>query len=151
MKAPGQHTSVLIFLLVLAAHFSVAQDLKSLSWMSRDWSYTDDDIMITESWSYMNDSTLVGSSVTMRNDSMIFEEALKIEQRLGAVRYIALLPTKLATFQLDELTDNKISFVDDANDFPKKIEYERLQKNMIITLSGNGKSIRRQFSPVKPR
>lgn len=120
----------------LAIGIGSAQKLEDLSWLAGDWISQSQEQIINESWSFMNDSTLVGSSITTKGDSVIFEEALKIEFRHDTIRYIAVLPFKIASFGLALRNESEYVFVDPSNDFPSKIIYRKTKPGLTIVLEG---------------
>jgi hypothetical protein len=69
---------------------------------------------------------------------VVFSEKLAIEFRNRTYRYVADLGFKIATFSVQAIADNSISFVDPENDFPSRIIYVRADKELTITLEGSG-------------
>ena len=124
---------------------SFSQSLSDLSWLSGDWVCKTEKTVTNESWSFMNDSTLVGISVTTENDVETAEEAIRIESRNGVVRYIAVLPFKIATFSFERKTKNSYSFVDSENDFPSKITYRKTNTGLLVELEGSDKQQKQNF------
>ncbi len=125
------------------------QSVADMAWIVGDWTTANEDTITTESWSYMNDSTMVGSSVSMKQDSIVFEEALRIESRKGKIRYVALLPFKLATFRSAKISKTAFSFFDPNNDFPSKVTYLKTKKGMTIRLEG--KNNRQELHFIRPK
>lgn len=136
-------------IVVSSISFGFSQSLSGLAWLSGDWVCKSGKAVTTESWSFMNDSTLFGSSVTMENGKMTAEEALRIESRNGVVRYIAVLPLKIATFSFEEKTKNSYSFVDSENDFPSKITYRKTKSGLLVELEGSEKQQKQNFVKKK--
>lgn len=139
--------SVTAILLLCSASSGFSQKLSDLTWLAGDWTSKSETQVVNESWSFMNDSTLVGSSVTTKSDSIIFEEALRIEFRNDSIRYIAVLPFKIATFGLSERSEAEYVFIDPTNEFPSRISYRREQSGLQISLEG--KNNKEEFNFVK--
>lgn len=117
----------------------MAQNLTDLKWLAGDWVSKTNKSTTTESWSIRNDSTLVGTSETRNaTNELTYEEVLKIETRSGKTSYIALLPTKIAQFQTEQITKSTAVFIDPENDFPSKIKYLKTKKGIQVVLEGEG-------------
>lgn len=120
--------------------------MNDFEWISGDWTYTDSIGVTIESWSVRNDSVLVGSSYTVdKSNEVIFEEALRIQNRDNETSYIAVLPTKIATFKLERVSAKAFSFVDPENGYPSKISYQKTKGGMRVILEGDNKKQVIQF------
>jgi hypothetical protein len=139
-------TSFLLFCLVKAK----AQNMSDYSWLEGEWTYTNGEQTTVESWSLRNDTTLVGSSLTTnKSGAIVFEEALKIQREGNTIKYIAVLPTKIAEFALEKHTKDLLVFEDPKNDFPSIISYKRVKSGLEIKLEGSGKKEVMEFEPKK--
>lgn len=114
--------------------------LKAINWLVGNWESVSEGMVMTENWAVLNDSTLEGSSSVIKNDTVVFSEKLAIEFRSGTYRYVADLGFKIATFKVQTIGDDSISFIDPENDFPSRILYLRDGKEMTITLEGSGQT-----------
>ncbi|MCB0755515.1 MAG: hypothetical protein H6602_11305 [Flavobacteriales bacterium] len=127
-----------------------AQTLSDYTWLEGEWTHVSGDQTTVESWSLRNDTTLVGSSLTTNaSGATVFEEALKIQQHGTTVKYIAVLPTKIAEFVLKKHTKDLLVFEDPKNDFPSIISYKRVKSGLEIKLEGSGKKEVMDFEPKK--
>jgi hypothetical protein len=111
---------------------------KAVNWLVGNWESVSEGLVVNESWEVLNDSTLVGTSSTLKDGTVVFSEKLAIEFRNRTYRYVADLGFKIATFSVQAIADNSISFVDPENDFPSRIIYVRADKELTITLEGSG-------------
>lgn len=130
---------VLTFLLAFCFCGLVAQNLTDYAWLEGEWTYSEKENTTIESWSSRNDTVMVGISFTTNNlGDIISEEALRIQKVDGEVTYIAILPTKIATFKLTEHKENLLVFEDSSNDFPSLIHYKKQGAGLLVTLEGSG-------------
>lgn len=111
---------------------------KAVKWFVGKWESTSEGMTITENWEVLNDSTLIGSSSTLKDGNVVFSEKLAIEFRNSTYRYVADLGFKVATFLVQSIGDESISFVNPENDFPSRIIYVRAKQDLTITLEGKG-------------
>lgn len=111
---------------------------KGVDWLVGNWESNSEGMTITENWQVLNDSTLAGSSSTMKDGQVVFSEKLALEYRNSTYQYVADLGFKVATFKVQSIGNESISFVDPENDFPSRIIYVRSGNELTITLEGAG-------------
>lgn len=129
----------LFFLLIACALCftkASAQDLNDFNWLAGEWISKNGKTITTETWTIRNDSTLVGTGLTKKSGELVFEEALQLQGRNDEVNYIALLPSKVATFKLTESSPTSFSVSDPTNDFPSTITYRKTKSGMQVELLG---------------
>jgi hypothetical protein len=136
--------------LLVSLLYANGQSMADYSWLEGEWTYVKGDQTTVESWSLRNDTTLVGSSLTTNaSGDIVFEEALKIQREGNTIKYIAVLPTKIAEFALEKHTKDLLVFKDPKNDFPSIISYKRVKSGLEIKLEGSGKKEVMEFEPKK--
>jgi hypothetical protein len=137
----------LIFAFASTGH---SQSVNQYSWLVGEWVCENEGLTTNETWSLRNDSILVGTSFTVNeNYETVFEEALKIESTIEGTRYIAVLPSKTAVFNLKSSTKSSLTFSNPKNDFPKDITYKTDSKGLTVTLSGENKKEIMKFGRQK--
>lgn len=89
-----------------------------------------------ENWKAVNDSLLEGSAYKMKAGQKVTTEYFSIKARTGKIIYQAIVPDqnngKAVDFELNENLKNKYSFENLSHDFPKKIQYTRLNDTTIF-------------------
>ena len=89
-----------------------------------------------ETWKIKNENELEGSSYKMKADKKIVSEFLSIKKTEGKVIYTAQVVNqndgKPIEFVLNKEVKNKISFENLTHDFPKKIQYTKLDETTLF-------------------
>lgn len=89
-----------------------------------------------ETWKIKNENELEGSSYKMKADKKIVSEFLSIKKIEGKVIYTAQVVSqndgKPIEFVLNKEVKNKISFENLTHDFPKKIQYTKLDETTLF-------------------
>ena len=89
-----------------------------------------------ETWKIKNENELEGSSYKMKADKKIVSEFLSIKKIEGKVIYTAQVVNqndgKPIEFVLNKEVKNKISFENLTHDFPKKIQYTKLDETTLF-------------------
>jgi len=96
-----------------------------------DWidSTSSDTFVVHETWKVLDDSTLEGMGRVLAGADTVFIEALRLERRGDQVIYAALPGGEangtFTPFTCDGASGDTLSFINPANDFPKRIRYAR--------------------------
>lgn len=98
-----------------------------LSWMSGYWLTCEDGREVSETWSDPRGGLMVGASITLRGGRVGFEWSRIAPTATGAgVAYFASLEGGPAVvFPAVEVAGARVVFENPANDFPRRIIYER--------------------------
>ncbi len=96
-----------------------------------DWidSTSSDTFVVHETWKVLDDSTLEGMGRVLAGADTVFIEALRLERRGDQVIYAALPGGEangtFTPFTCVGASGDTLSFINPANDFPKRIRYAR--------------------------
>ena len=89
-----------------------------------------------ENWKVINGAQLEGSAYQMKAGQKLTKEYFSIKARSGKIVYQAIVPDqnngKAIDFELNESLKNKYSFENLSHDFPKKIQYTKLNDTTIF-------------------
>ncbi len=145
------------FFLVSFSVFS--QDVRDVGFLSGCWRLNDGEAVQRESWTMATDTQMIGLSHRTTKSETTTEafEYLRIEKMNdGSLGYFPYIDGKRAAepFIYDKSLSNKevkrAVFVNDKNDFPKRITYVKINdKTLHIMLSGAKKS-KPQVLSMKP-
>lgn len=121
--------------ILIAFSSFIAQDkLNGLGFLYGTWKMENKENY--ENWKAVNDSLLEGSAYKMKAGQKVTTEYFSIKARTGKIIYQAIVPDqnngKAVDFELNENLKNKYSFENLSHDFPKKIQYTRLNDTTIF-------------------
>ena len=147
---------LVIALLILSGNFAYSQsikpktDFKKLKWLSGNWIRTNNKPGQTgeESWKIVSPSRLTGKGYTLKGTDTVFIERLSILRKNDDLFYVVNMPDepKPTYFKFTSITDDSFVCENAANDFPKKIAYKLVGKEIKATISGGGKNVDFFFS-----
>jgi transcriptional regulator with PAS, ATPase and Fis domain len=90
---------------------------------------------VYEVWERNEDNDLVGYSFIMQDKQRKITETLSIKKIGDQIVYEATVPDqnegKSIQFILNTKIDSLLSFENEMHDFPKKIQYKRIKKNIL--------------------
>lgn len=90
-----------------------------------------------ETWSPPRGGLMLCSTVTVKDDKAVFFEFLRIEERGDGVVFIAQPRGKPPTeFTLGSHAADRVTFVNPANDYPKRITYALQDGHLMATIDG---------------
>lgn len=118
--------------LAAPAHADVAScpHLQSVAWLLGTWRAESRDTLISETWVAVSDTTYEGRGVTRsRTDgSTREEEDLRLVAMGDGVFYVAKVAQneRPVAFRLTSCADGRFVFENPAHDFPRRIEYRRV-------------------------
>lgn len=121
--------------IIVAFSSFIAQDqLNSLGFLSGTWKMENKENY--ENWKGVNDSLLEGSAYKMKAGKKVTTEYFSIKALSGKIIYQARVPNqnngKAVDFELNENLRDKYSFENLSHDFPKKIQYTKLNDTTIF-------------------
>lgn len=109
-----------------------------------------------EEWTTVSEKELTGKGFVLENSDTTFIELLSIRENQGVLTYYAQvsdnLTSEIVPFKLSEQTDQRIEFVNENQDFPKKIGYEiRSEERILAYIEGprEGNNVRITFDFIK--
>jgi hypothetical protein len=125
---------------------STAAGVGNLIWLEGRWDRTDGKAgqEAHERWEKSTSSGqgLHGFGVTMSGTDTLFLEKLWIQRTRDSLFYVADVPgnQKPVYFFINEMGASHFVCENPDHDFPKKIVYTRREKELHVTISGDGKS-----------
>lgn len=127
-------TLIILGILVAFSSFIAQDQLNGLGFLSGTWKMENKENY--ENWKAVNDSLLEGSAYKMKAGQKVTTECFSIKARPGKIIYQAIVPDqnngKAVDFELNENLKNKYSFENLSHDFPKKIQYTKLNDTTIF-------------------
>ena len=95
-----------------------------------------------ETWSFERNQ-LTGFGVALQGKDTVFVEKLKIISEGADLFYVAdvVENPQPVRFRFTEMTDTGFICENLNHDFPKRIEYQRSEKILEVTISGDGRSV----------
>lgn len=127
-------TLIILGILVAFSSFIAQDQLNGLGFLSGTWKMENKENY--ENWKAVNDSLLEGSAYKMKAGQKVTTEYFSIKARPGKIIYQAIVPDqnngKAVDFELNENLKNKYSFENLSHDFPKKIQYTKLNDTTIF-------------------
>lgn len=108
-----------------------------LAWLTGTWVSARGE-RVEETWTTPEAGGLLGVSRTTKGDKALFHEFLRIEERGGALTYVALPKGAPAEtpFAVVEHGPSWVRFENPAHDFPTSIRYERVGDELRIAVRG---------------
>lgn len=118
-----------VFALILAANLP--------TWMTGSWQLKTAGVTMEEHWTSADGGVMLGMHRDVMKDGKTSFEFLRIEQKDGALVYLAMPGGKPATpFPLKSSTDSRIVFENLTHDFPQRIIYWRDGKKLCARVEG---------------
>ncbi|MFB6456816.1 DUF6265 family protein [Chitinophaga sp. Hz27] len=136
---------ILITLSCLAYSQTAEKDFKQLQWLQGKWLKTNMKPGKSgyEQWNKLSDTSWQGIGLSMRGQDTAFVEKLKLVIKDHHIYYVADVAEnkELTWFKMTHIGANGFTCEDPTHDFPKKIVYERIGKQLKVITSGDGRSI----------
>jgi hypothetical protein len=118
--------------LPLAAH-EPADMMDAVSWLAGCWRSVDGDRVTEEQWMRPLGGSMVGMSRTVVGSRTVGYEHLRIEDRAGALDYVALPSGQTETrFRLTRFGEGWVEFHNPDHDFPQVIRYRRQDDSSLL-------------------
>jgi hypothetical protein len=134
---------VVMFALSFCAEESMT-GLGTFEWILGEWISDDGKNITKEVWEKISSKTFEGEGVTLSkaDKAIINKEALRLVVMSGEIYYLAKVSHNEypIAFKLTSFTDSTLVFENRMHDFPKIIEYKRINKNRINVMVGNEKN-----------
>ena len=127
-------------------------------WLLGKWENKSDDGNLLETWKKANDSLFIGESYFIKGKDTLHSEKIKLEQKGENLFYTATIKgqdnDKPTIFKHNTEIVKQLVFENPTNDYPKKIIYSQISKDLIIIqISGiqQGKSSSTKYSLKKTK
>ena len=123
----------------------------SFDWLEGDWKRTNDEAgnRTFEIWEKKSKNLYFGKGWTMNGTDTISQEIMRImKQDQKWVLKVSGVDFEPTEFACTNSTKNSFQFANDANDFPKLIEYSFDGKNINAQISGGGPTIPFSFEKI---
>lgn len=112
----------------------VLGDGPTFEWLEGCWQAANGET--TERWTRATESDLFGTGITVRDGEVVFFEFLRIETSERGYRYSAYPSgSGPARFEVESISDQRVSFVNPDHDYPQRIVYERRGRELVATIS----------------
>jgi hypothetical protein len=111
---------------------TVGCKLANLTWLIGDW--TDASNKTKESWKAVSSATYEGEGSIKKDNQWTTYESLRLVEMGGGLFFIAKVghnPLPVA-FKAEQCTTESITFVNQAHDFPKALQYHRVANNQLL-------------------
>ncbi len=123
----------------------ITNDFSKLTWLEGTWKRTNVKTgqSGSERWTKISGSQLSGLGLTMKGEDTVSIEKLKLITKDENIFYVADVPENKEPvyFKLTEISETSFTCENPEHDFPKKIIYQKDDRKLKATISGNGKSI----------
>jgi hypothetical protein len=108
-----------------------------LSKLTGRWEFMNNNTHQIEEWTSLSEHELRGKGFILENGDTTFIEILSIRENDGVLTYYAQVSdiesAEIVPFRLSEQTGQRIEFVNENQDFPKKIGYELRSEDRILS------------------
>ena len=150
----------LVFVIALAlAPAARAQAISDFSWMEGCWRTeapreAEAGAVITEVWTAPPMPAMLGYSYTIGEGAVQGWEQTRIEMIDGWPHFVAMpngaAPTRFRMREIDGIPVMHVWFDNPEHDFPKTVEYQRIGRRLIATISGaeGDESIRFEYHRI---
>lgn len=142
------------FVLSCSTHSESAEKANpNLDWLLGNWKRTNEEAgkETFENWGKPSDSTYSGMGLTIQKGDTVFQEKMDIILSGGKGLLFVKMPDeeKATEFVLTELTPNAFVFINEANEFPKKIKYWLESGKIKAVISNDSLEIPFEFEKIK--
>lgn len=125
------------------------------SWLQGKWErlMTGPQKSAFEVWSPIENSKFEGIGYTMTGNDTTFTEFLSFVLKEGDLYYVADVShnPKPTSFKITSISDNGFVCENPEHDFPQKIEYILNETNLLVEISGQGKTIPFNFKKISSK
>ncbi len=129
-----KHYAFLIFIVVMTKSCTGQQPLDAVAFLEGTWKMENKETY--EQWQIEDAGYLAGSSFKMKDGNKKVLETLKIRAIEGQLIYEATVPNqnqgKTIAFTHNSNVKDCLSFENLEHDFPKKIQYKKLDESTIL-------------------
>ena len=135
--------SCVLTILASVVSGQAATDFPQLNWLEGTWKKMNVKPGRSgyEKWENITPSSMKGTGVTLQGKDTVFSEKIELVVKEDAIYYVADVPGNKAPvwFKIISISSNSFTCENNDHDFPKKIVYEKEDKKLKVTISGNGK------------
>jgi len=126
---------------------------ENIDWLVGEWKRTNDqpEKETFEIWAKINPNEYSGLDYTMQKEDTIFQEKMTLLKLEGKWLFVVKIPNETETteFQITELNDKEFTCENEANDFPKTIQYWMEDEKLIAKISNEDMEIPFEFERIK--
>lgn len=132
--------------LLLCCLFCLGPAEAQLHWLEGHWVNEESE----EVWSAHKGDSMLGYHRKIEGDKTVFWEFLKLTINEQEASYWALPSGQSAVkFEMEQWAEDWALFVNEKNDFPTHIKYERDGDTLTVTISGQGREAQWTFQQLK--
>jgi hypothetical protein len=139
---------LILVVFVLTSFGQTKPTLNQLAWLSGCWEGRQGESLLEEHWSKPEGESMLGFGRTIKNNKTVFYMFLQIRQGSEGLNYIEQVDGKQPVqFRLTNQDPERLTFENPANDFPKKVTYQRQGLMLLTTIEGiqKEKQVREEF------
>ena len=122
-----------------------AETEQNFDWLSGKWIRTNDqeDRLTFENWEKKSTTEYIGFSYTIQNNDTVWQENVKLLKTDAnwSFEVTGKGETQPTKFRLTTIEEGKFTCENQANEFPKKIEYLKKEDKLQAKISGNDMEI----------
>jgi hypothetical protein len=111
--------------------------IRTAHWLIGSWEYKSTDGVLSENWKKLNDSTYRGESYFIKGKDTLHFETITLQQNEKDLTYLTTIKGQNndvpISFALIETTEKQLVFENQKLDYPKKIIYNHLSKDSLVT------------------
>jgi hypothetical protein len=111
--------------------------IRTAHWLIGSWEFKSTDGILSEKWKKMNDSTYQGESYFIKGTDTLHFETITLQQKEEDLSYLTIIKgqnnNEPISFALTETTERSLAFENQKHDYPKKIIYNHLSKDSLVT------------------
>lgn len=140
----------------LLSSFIMQQEgkLHQAAWLLGTWKNTVSGKISYETWRRENAFTYNAQAYRLNGHDTIVSETIKLMEEKDGLLYMPTVRNQNQgteiRFYLKAFNDSSMLFENQAHDFPKRIQYRKINADSIVAeISGNGKQIRFEMTRVK--
>jgi hypothetical protein len=111
--------------------------IRTAHWLIGSWEFKSTDGILSENWKKLNDSTYRGESYFIKGTDTLHCETITLQQKEEDLSYLTTIigqnNDEPISFALTETTEKQLVFENQKLDYPKKIIYNHLSKDSLVT------------------
>jgi hypothetical protein len=119
------------------------EDFKPLYRLASAWEIKSEKGVLVEQWERINDSVMHSKSYRVSGKDTIPEETVELKFSRGKITFTPTVTNqnegKPVDFKLISIDGTKFTFENKEHDFPQRIIYHIMEKNLHVTINGKTK------------
>ena len=135
---------ITLLICLVTANVTLGQKIEDFLWLEGTWKRKNlkQGSTAYESW-VVSSNSMIGLGVRLKEADTVFVEKLRIIETENGVSYVAEVDHNASPvhFRITDFTQDSFVSENPDHDFPKKIVYKLIDKELIVTISGDGNSI----------